>query len=279
MSPAGTAEDCRRSPPGTTLRSPNPTTVSRVEGCHLHLSVIIARRLGCLSQPNNWDCEKNSGLNKGLDECLSPTILTPGRAQLKFTGVAVLTLNLILQVTKGTVDEGIHAMAERKLRLDAAVLDGVTAAGDGKASGTTVETAQVLPTTSALMHARSPELCIGRCRKRKLRNSLFLCKPCRIPGEMSQALPVYPLSDAHDLTRPGELAREKVEKEALACDLCSCHSSRCSLTAWKESDLRALWFADERASAELAGQHFCMALTLQFWGAERHTMVRRVLDI
>ena len=36
-------------------------------------------------------------------------------------------------------------MAERKLRLDAAVLDGVTAAGDGKASNATVETAQVLP--------------------------------------------------------------------------------------------------------------------------------------
>ncbi len=279
MSPAGTAEDCRRSPPGTTLRSPNPTTVSRVEGCHLHLSVIIARRLGCLSQPNNCDCEKNSGLNKGLDECLSPTILTPGRAQLKMTGVAVLTLNLILQVTKGTVDEGIHAMAERKLRLDAAVLDGVTAAGDGESKrhycGDSPGTAYNL----CFDARQESELCIGRCRKRKLRNSLFLCKPCRIPVEMSQALPVYPLSDAHDLTRPGELAREKVEKEALACDLCSCHSSRCCLTAWKESDLRALWFADERASAELAGQHFCMALTLQFWGAERHTMVRRVLDI
>ena len=35
-------------------------------------------------------------------------------------------------------------MGERKLRLDAAVLDGVTAAGDGKASNATVETAQVL---------------------------------------------------------------------------------------------------------------------------------------
>ena len=31
------------------------------------------------------------------------------------------------QVTEGTVDEGIHALAERKLRLDAAVLDGITA--------------------------------------------------------------------------------------------------------------------------------------------------------
>jgi hypothetical protein len=59
-----------------------------------------------------------------------------------------------LQVTKGTVDEGIHAMAERKLRLDAAVLDGVTAAGDGKASNANVETAQVLlviPDSSAHM--------------------------------------------------------------------------------------------------------------------------------
>ena len=51
---------------------------------------------------------------------------------------------VVLQVTKGTVDEGIYAMAERKLRLDAAVLDGVTATGDGKSSGANVETAQVL---------------------------------------------------------------------------------------------------------------------------------------
>ena len=51
---------------------------------------------------------------------------------------------VLLQVTKGTVDEGIYAMAERKLRLDAAVLDGVTATGDGKSSSVTVETAQVL---------------------------------------------------------------------------------------------------------------------------------------
>ena len=59
---------------------------------------------------------------------------------------------VLLQVTKGTVDEGIYAMAERKLRLDAAVLDGVTAAGDGKSSGATVETAQVLlaPATCSL---------------------------------------------------------------------------------------------------------------------------------
>ena len=48
-----------------------------------------------------------------------------------------------MQVTKGTVDEGIHAMAERKLRLDAAVLDGVTAAADGKASSTAAATVQV----------------------------------------------------------------------------------------------------------------------------------------
>ncbi len=41
---------------------------------------------------------------------------------------------LILQVTKGTVDEGIHALATRKLRLDAAVLDGITATGDARKS-------------------------------------------------------------------------------------------------------------------------------------------------
>ena len=32
-----------------------------------------------------------------------------------------------VQVTAGTVDEGIQALAEKKLRLDAAVLDGITA--------------------------------------------------------------------------------------------------------------------------------------------------------
>lgn len=32
-----------------------------------------------------------------------------------------------MQVVQGSVDEGIHALAERKLRLDAAVLDGITA--------------------------------------------------------------------------------------------------------------------------------------------------------
>ena len=48
-----------------------------------------------------------------------------------------------MQVTKETVDEGIHAMAERKLRLDAAVLDGVTAAADGKGAGTAAATVQV----------------------------------------------------------------------------------------------------------------------------------------
>ena len=48
-----------------------------------------------------------------------------------------------MQVTKGTVDEGIHAMAERKLRLDAAVLDGVTAAADGKGGSTAAATVQV----------------------------------------------------------------------------------------------------------------------------------------
>ena len=36
-------------------------------------------------------------------------------------------VNAYSQVTEGTVDEGIHALAERKLRLDAAVLDGITA--------------------------------------------------------------------------------------------------------------------------------------------------------
>ena len=53
------------------------------------------------------------------------------------------------------MDEGIHAMAERKLRLDAAVLDGVTAAAEGKAAGTAAATVQVHctpPTCRAAVH-------------------------------------------------------------------------------------------------------------------------------
>ena len=50
-----------------------------------------------------------------------------------------------MQVTLGTVDEGIHAMATRKTRLDAAVLDGITASGDSRKAGAAAETLQVLP--------------------------------------------------------------------------------------------------------------------------------------
>ena len=48
-----------------------------------------------------------------------------------------------MQVTLGTVDEGIHAMATRKTRLDAAVLDGITASGDSRKAGAAAETLQV----------------------------------------------------------------------------------------------------------------------------------------
>ena len=65
------------------------------------------------------------------------------------------------QVTKGTVDEGIHAMAERKLRLDAAVLEGVTATGDGRSSGATVETAQVLLALATCLMACTSYLPLG----------------------------------------------------------------------------------------------------------------------
>ncbi|CAK0783636.1 hypothetical protein CVIRNUC_006835 [Coccomyxa viridis] len=54
-------------------------------------------------------------------------------------------------VTQGTVDEGIHAMAERKLRLDAAVLDGVTAAAEGKAAGTAAATVQMSELLQSLL--------------------------------------------------------------------------------------------------------------------------------
>jgi hypothetical protein len=47
-------------------------------------------------------------------------------------------------VTQGTVDENIHAIAERKLRLDAAVLDTITTGcGVGKAAAGPASDAQV----------------------------------------------------------------------------------------------------------------------------------------
>ena len=56
-----------------------------------------------------------------------------------------------VQVTTGTVDEGIHAMAARKTRLDAAVLDGITASSDSR-KGAAAETLQ----------ARAQEALLGR---------------------------------------------------------------------------------------------------------------------
>ncbi|KAL3132188.1 hypothetical protein ABBQ32_008788 [Trebouxia sp. C0010 RCD-2024] len=46
-------------------------------------------------------------------------------------------------VTKDTVDEGIHQLAQRKLKLDAAVLDGITGQSDGKARVCNTEAAQM----------------------------------------------------------------------------------------------------------------------------------------
>ena len=61
-----------------------------------------------------------------------------------------------MQVTKDSVDEGIHALATRKLRLDAAVLDGITATGDtrkGKSGDSAADTVQVcLRLTNLLQH-------------------------------------------------------------------------------------------------------------------------------
>ena len=41
-------------------------------------------------------------------------------------------VTLLFQVTKDTVDEGIHALAKQKLKLDAAVLEGITAGSQSK---------------------------------------------------------------------------------------------------------------------------------------------------
>ena len=41
------------------------------------------------------------------------------------------------------MDEGIHALAKRKLKLDAAVLEGITAQSNNKANITNTEAAQM----------------------------------------------------------------------------------------------------------------------------------------
>ena len=50
---------------------------------------------------------------------------------------------VLLQVTAGTVDEGIHALAKRKLKLDAAVLEGITAGNQSKQSSSATDAAQM----------------------------------------------------------------------------------------------------------------------------------------
>ena len=65
------------------------------------------------------------------------------------------------QVSAGTVDEGIHALAARKLRLDAAVLEGVTSSaagasrrgGGGGAAADTVQARALQPACPLAMHS------------------------------------------------------------------------------------------------------------------------------
>ena len=48
-----------------------------------------------------------------------------------------------MQITKDTVDEGIHQLAQRKLKLDAAVLEGITGQSDNKARICNTEAAEM----------------------------------------------------------------------------------------------------------------------------------------
>lgn len=48
-----------------------------------------------------------------------------------------------MQITKDTVDEGIHQLAQRKLKLDAAVLEGITGESNGKARMCNTEAAEM----------------------------------------------------------------------------------------------------------------------------------------
>lgn len=75
--------------------------------------------------------------------CLTPLLQTCHAMRMIWSPS---TRTVKLQVTKGTVDEGIHALATRKLRLDAAVLEGITATGDtrkGKGGDSAADAVQV----------------------------------------------------------------------------------------------------------------------------------------
>lgn len=52
------------------------------------------------------------------------------------------TANLV-QITRDTVDEGIHQLAQRKLKLDAAVLEGITCQSDNKTHMCNTEAAEM----------------------------------------------------------------------------------------------------------------------------------------
>ena len=106
-------------------------------------------------------------------------------------------------MTKGTVDEGIHAMAERKLRLDAAVLDGVTAAAEGKAASTTAATVQVHCT---------PPTC-------KANVPLFLSR-----GSVAEV----PLKEGGRFEFPADLILKKAETQGVPTE--SCYAWACFST-------------------------------------------------
>ena len=48
-----------------------------------------------------------------------------------------------MQITKNTVDEGIHKLAQRKLKLDAAVLEGITGQSTDKTCICNTEAAEM----------------------------------------------------------------------------------------------------------------------------------------
>lgn len=48
-----------------------------------------------------------------------------------------------VQITRDTVDEGIHQLAQRKLKLDAAVLEGITGQSANKAHLCNTEAAEM----------------------------------------------------------------------------------------------------------------------------------------
>lgn len=88
-------------------------------------------------------------------------------------------------ITKGTVDQNIYNLSQRKLRMDSAVLDGITSGKGGKAD----ESAQM----GFILHVRWP--CVQLQRARQMLSKAASCltcllAPCSPPAAHATCLPI-----------------------------------------------------------------------------------------